>query len=108
MANSADFVEGVSAFLAKRPASFGDVEAPLAHPSPLSTGLRQRSGGWARAFRPRLNRIPPALNHLLAIPLAFFTPQSGGSPNADKIDDLYKITLYAALVIFVLVEGALG
>jgi cytochrome c oxidase subunit 2 len=55
-----------------------------------------------------VNRIPPALSHLLATPLAFFTPQSGGSPNADEIDNLYKITLYAALVIFVLVEGALG
>jgi cytochrome c oxidase subunit 2 len=55
-----------------------------------------------------VNRIPPALSHLLAIPLAFFTPQSGGSPNADSIDSLYKITLYVALVIFVLVEGALG
>jgi cytochrome c oxidase subunit 2 len=39
---------------------------------------------------------------------AFFTPQSGGSPNADQIDSLYKITLYIALVIFVAVEGALG
>jgi cytochrome c oxidase subunit II len=40
--------------------------------------------------------------------LAFFTPQSGsGSPNADQINSLYKITLYFALVIFVLVEGAL-
>jgi cytochrome c oxidase subunit II len=39
---------------------------------------------------------------------AFFTPQSGGSPNADEINDLYKITLYIALVIFVAVEGALG
>jgi cytochrome c oxidase subunit II len=48
------------------------------------------------------------LSHLLATPLAFFTPQSGGSSNADQIDSLYKITLYVALVIFVLVEGALG
>ena len=48
------------------------------------------------------------MSHLLATPLAFFTPQSGGSPNADQIDSLYKITLYVALVIFVLVEGALG
>jgi cytochrome c oxidase subunit 2 len=40
--------------------------------------------------------------------LAFFTPQSGGSPNADQINSLYKITLYFALVIFVVVEGALG
>ena len=48
------------------------------------------------------------MSHLLATPLAFFTPQSGGSSNADQIDSLYKITLYVALVIFVLVEGALG
>ncbi|HTA97937.1 MAG TPA: cytochrome c oxidase subunit II [Solirubrobacteraceae bacterium] len=48
------------------------------------------------------------MSHLLATPFAFFTPQSGGSPNADQIDSLYKITLYVALVIFVLVEGALG
>jgi cytochrome c oxidase subunit II len=39
--------------------------------------------------------------------LAFFTPQSGGSPNANQINDLYKITLYIAAVIFVVVEGAL-
>jgi cytochrome c oxidase subunit 2 len=39
--------------------------------------------------------------------LAFFTPQSGGSQNANQIDGLYKITLYIALVIFALVEGGL-
>ncbi len=44
------------------------------------------------------------LHHSL---LAFFTPLSGGSPNADHIDTLYKITLYVALVIFILVEGGL-
>jgi cytochrome c oxidase subunit II len=48
------------------------------------------------------------LGHLLPTTLAFFTPQSGGSPNADEINSLYKITLYIALVIFVGVEGALG
>jgi cytochrome c oxidase subunit II len=48
------------------------------------------------------------LGHLLPTTLAFFTPQSGGSPNANEIDSLYKITLYIALVIFVGVEGALG
>ena len=48
------------------------------------------------------------MGHLIPTTLAFFTPQSGGSPNADEIDSLYKITLYIALVIFVLVEGALG
>jgi cytochrome c oxidase subunit II len=47
------------------------------------------------------------LGHLLHSTLAFFTPQSGGSPNANQIDSLYKITLVIALVIFVLVEGGL-
>ena len=46
------------------------------------------------------------MGHLLAT-LAFFTPQSGGSSNANQIDSLYKITLVVALVIFVLVEGGL-
>ena len=36
-----------------------------------------------------------------------FTPESGGSPNADDIDTLYRIVLYVGLVIFVGVEGAL-
>ncbi|MDQ6749696.1 MAG: cytochrome c oxidase subunit II [Actinomycetota bacterium] len=36
-----------------------------------------------------------------------FTPESGGSPNADKIDGLYKIVLYASIVVFVGVEGTL-
>ena len=37
----------------------------------------------------------------------FFTPKSGGSPNANQIDSLYKILLYIAAVVFVVVEGAL-
>jgi cytochrome c oxidase subunit II len=48
------------------------------------------------------------LGHVLTPLLAFFTPQSGGSPNANEIDTLYKIALYVALVIFVLVEGGLA
>jgi cytochrome c oxidase subunit 2 len=47
---------------------------------------------------------------LLLAPAAlanFFTPKSGGSPNADSIDSLYKIILYLAAVVFVIVEGAL-
>ena len=48
------------------------------------------------------------MGHLISPALAFLFPQSGGSPNANHIDSLYKITLYVALVIFVLVEGALG
>ena len=54
-----------------------------------------------------LNRIPAALTHLLPATLAFFTPLSGGSPNANQIDTLYKITLVIALVIFFAVEGGL-
>lgn len=47
---------------------------------------------------------------LLATPVALadtFTPESGGSPNADSIDSLYKIILYVAIVIFLIVEGTL-
>ncbi len=47
------------------------------------------------------------MGHIASTTLAFFTPQSGGSPNANDIDSLYKITLYIALVIFIAVEGAL-
>jgi cytochrome c oxidase subunit 2 len=35
------------------------------------------------------------------------SPESGGSPNADDISALYEITLYVAIVIFVMVEGIL-
>jgi cytochrome c oxidase subunit 2 len=38
----------------------------------------------------------------------FITPKSGGSPNANQISDLYKIVLYVAAVVFVIVEGALA
>ncbi len=55
-----------------------------------------------------MNRIPAALGHLLRTTLGFFTPESGGSPNANQIDSLYKITLYIALVIFIAFEGALA
>ena len=54
-----------------------------------------------------LNRIPAALGHAPSV-LAFFTPQSGGSPNANHIHSLYEITLYIGLAVFVLVEGALA
>jgi cytochrome c oxidase subunit II len=50
------------------------------------------------------------LGALIAAPSAFadaFTPESGGSPNADDIDTLYKITLYIGIVIFLLVWGVL-
>ena len=38
---------------------------------------------------------------------SFFTPKSGGSPNANHIDSLYKVILYVAAFVFVVVEGAL-
>src|SRR3954453_16744647 len=34
-----------------------------------------------------------------------FSPESGGSPNADKIDSLYKITGFIGLVILLAVEA---
>jgi cytochrome c oxidase subunit II len=55
-----------------------------------------------------VHRISLALDQLLRSPLAFFTPQSGASPNANHIHTLYTITLYIALVIFVAVEGGLA
>ncbi|MEA2218592.1 MAG: cytochrome c oxidase subunit, partial [Solirubrobacteraceae bacterium] len=78
-----------------------------------------------------MNRMPPALaaarsrtrRRVFAITLAaslagvlalaagasadWLTPESGGSPNANDIDTLYKIVLAVAVVIFVGVEGAL-
>jgi cytochrome c oxidase subunit 2 len=47
---------------------------------------------------------------LLVAPAAFanfITPKAGGSPNANKIDSLYKIILYIAAVVFVIVIGTL-
>ena len=45
---------------------------------------------------------------MISSTLAFFTPLSGGSPNANDINGLYKITLVIALIIFFAVEGGLG
>jgi cytochrome c oxidase subunit 2 len=35
------------------------------------------------------------------------TPDSGGSPNAEDIDTLYRLALYIGLVVFLIVEGTL-
>jgi len=55
--------------------------------------------------------VAGALVLLLALaPIAsadWLTPESGGSPNANDIDTLYKIVLAIGAVIFVLVEGLL-
>jgi cytochrome c oxidase subunit II len=37
----------------------------------------------------------------------FITPKAGGSPNANQIASLYKVVLYMAAFVFVVVEGAL-
>jgi cytochrome c oxidase subunit II len=36
-----------------------------------------------------------------------FTPDAGGSPNADDIDTLYGIAFYIGIVVFLIVEGTL-
>ncbi|HVL96986.1 MAG TPA: cytochrome c oxidase subunit II [Solirubrobacteraceae bacterium] len=68
------------------------------------------------AARLRLRRllalaVPAAAGALLlaAAPAAadLLTPESGGSPNADSIDTLYKLILAIAVVVFVGVEGVL-
>jgi cytochrome c oxidase subunit 2 len=64
---------------------------------------------------PRRRRLVLAVALALLLLLALaptalagaIVPESGGSPNADRISSLYKIVLYIAIVIFVGVEGAL-
>ena len=61
----------------------------------------------------RLTLLALTLGALLALLVAptamadMFTPESGGSSNADDIDSLYKIVFYVGLVIFCIVEGTL-
>jgi cytochrome c oxidase subunit II len=78
------------------------VECPALRPE-SSAAKRRRRALLALGF---------ALVALLLLPTAalanFITPKSGGSPNADDIDSLYKIVLYIAAFVFVLVEGALA
>jgi len=40
-------------------------------------------------------------------PAGFLTPESGGSPNADDINSLYKLISVVAIIVFLGVEGAL-
>jgi cytochrome c oxidase subunit II len=63
-----------------------------------------------RSRRLAVALILVAIGSLILAPAAlanFLTPKSGGSPNANAIHDLYKIILYIAAVVFVIVEGAL-
>ena len=64
----------------------------------------------ARLGRLALTLAVVALVALVVAPSAFagfITPKEGGSPNADNIASLYKVILYIAAVVFVIVEGAL-
>src|SRR5436305_5479232 len=64
----------------------------------------------ARLGRLALTLAVVALVALVVAPSAFagfITPKEGGSPNANNIASLYKIILYIAAVVFVIVEGAL-
>ena len=71
---------------------------------------RSRSSD-GRPWRRVLWRAGAAVVGLLSAPALAWgdaaTPESGGSPNADAIDSLYKIVLYVAIVVFVGVEGTL-
>jgi cytochrome c oxidase subunit II len=70
--------------------------------SVLSTPTRRRRATVALALA--------LLAGLVLAPSALagsILPQSGGSPSANHISSLYRITLYVAIVIFVGVEGAL-
>jgi cytochrome c oxidase subunit 2 len=69
----------------------------------LSPGPRSRRAlliGAALAVLVALAAAPAASADLL-------TPESGGSPNANEIDSLYKILFVIALIIFVVVESLL-
>lgn len=102
----------------------GDATAATAHRRPReesptrsarargpSTWLvpRPRSGG--RALLGLLTLLGACVAGSLVLPPSalanFITPKSGGSPNANAIDALYKITLYIAIVVFAIVESAL-
>ncbi|HEY2650649.1 MAG TPA: cytochrome c oxidase subunit II [Solirubrobacteraceae bacterium] len=73
-------------------------EATAPKPNRRRTGLLL--AGFACSLALALLLPSPASAH-------FLTPKSGGSPNANAIAELYRIVLYIAAVVFVIVEGAL-
>jgi cytochrome c oxidase subunit 2 len=82
-------------------------------PGRLIRPIARGAFSGARAVRARLTLTlaTAVLASLVLAPAAlanFITPKSGGSPNADEIASLYKITLYIAAFVFVVVEGALA
>jgi cytochrome c oxidase subunit 2 len=94
----------------------GDGSRPRARPYRIAPPLRSDFPDAKSRRRPRLGPawaltlVLSAAGSLVLAPAAsahFLTPKSGGSPNADEIASLYKIILYIAAVVFVIVEGAL-
>ncbi len=93
----------------------------MAPPASTRTGAAKlecralRPHRFVAALRRRIPQLFATLGFVTAACLVlapaamagFITPESGGSPNADQIDSLYKIVLYIAAVVFVGVEGAL-
>jgi cytochrome c oxidase subunit II len=87
----------------------------LRHDAHDATSRRRRRLERDHGWGPRLLGAIPLLVLALAASLVlapealanFITPKSGGSPNANQIASLYKIVLYIAAFVFVLVEGAL-
>jgi cytochrome c oxidase subunit 2 len=86
--------------------------SPLLHRARRDGRRRSpRSSRLGSKIRIQLTVLAVAL--LVALVLApealanFITPKSGGSPNANAIASLYRIVLYMAAVVFVIVEGAL-
>jgi len=86
----------------RRRGSLDRIPPPMSVLRPLLRRARRLrlAGFLALALGVNLLLAPAALAN-------FWTPKSGGSPNADNIDILYKIILYIAAVVFVIVEGAL-
>jgi cytochrome c oxidase subunit 2 len=76
-------------------------QPPAAKPRPRRTALAFLTVALTVSVIGSLLLAPTAMAN-------FFTPKSGGSPNANEINSLYKIILYIAAVVFVIVEGALA
>jgi cytochrome c oxidase subunit II len=74
-------------------------------------GIRRRRAArrWSATFLASLGATLAV--SLLVAPAAwanFFVPKSGGSPNANQISSLYKIIMYLAAFVLLIVYGTLG
>jgi cytochrome c oxidase subunit 2 len=69
------------------------------------------AGSRIRLVRALALAVPLALGFALAATgvasADLISPQSEGSPNADRIDSLYKLVLAVSVVVFLIVEGTL-